>query len=137
MTRTLDVPELSLVVLVGASGSGKSTFARRHFLPTEILSSDFCRGLVSDDENAQDATSDAFDVLHYVAAKRMARGRLTVAPGPSARSRPDFGHMCAGFWPRLGLTGATGLAAPAGPVMAVTAGPKSCQKRPALAPPGS
>src|ERR1700722_14661839 len=47
--------------------------------------------------------------------------RLAVAPGPPARSRPDSGHMCAGFWPRLGLTGATGLAAPAGPVMAVTA----------------
>jgi len=78
MSRTLEIPELSLVVLVGASGSGKSTFARTHFLPTEIVSSDFCRGLVSDDENAQDATSDAFDLLHYIAGKRMARGRLTV-----------------------------------------------------------
>src|ERR671933_311997 len=78
MTRVLEIPELSLVVLVGASGSGKSTFARTHFLPTEIVSSDFCRGLVSDDENAQDATDDAFELLHYIAAKRMERGRLTV-----------------------------------------------------------
>jgi protein phosphatase len=78
MSRLLEVPELSLVVLVGASGSGKSTFAKQHFLPTEVVSSDFCRGLVSDDENAQDATSDAFDVLHVIAGKRMARGRLTV-----------------------------------------------------------
>ena len=78
MSRTLEIPELSLVVLVGASGSGKSTFARTHFLPTEIVSSDFCRGLVSDDENAQDATGDAFELLHYIAAKRMTRGRLTV-----------------------------------------------------------
>lgn len=47
----LRIPNLSLVVLVGPSGSGKSTFARRHFRPTEVLSSNFCRGLVSDDEN--------------------------------------------------------------------------------------
>ena len=59
---TLTLPELSLVVLIGPSGSGKSTFARRHFKPTEVLSSDFCRGLVSDDENCQAATGDAFDV---------------------------------------------------------------------------
>jgi protein phosphatase len=74
----LTVPELSLVVLIGPSGSGKSTFAARHFLATGILSSDSCRGLVSDDENAQDATKDAFDVLHYIAGKRLARGLLTV-----------------------------------------------------------
>jgi protein phosphatase len=78
MSRPLEIPELSLVVLVGASGAGKSTFARTHFLPTEVVSSDFCRGLVSDDENAQDATDDAFDLLHYIAGKRMRRGLLTV-----------------------------------------------------------
>lgn len=74
----LTVPELSLVVLVGVSGSGKSTFARRHFKPTEILSSDYCRGLVSDDENCQAATQDAFEVLHFIARKRLAAGKLTV-----------------------------------------------------------
>src|SRR5205085_2551452 len=74
----LTLPELSLVVLVGPSGSGKSTFARKHFRPTEVLSSDFCRGLVSDDENDQSATNDAFAVLHFVAAKRLAAGKLTV-----------------------------------------------------------
>lgn len=74
----ITIPKLSLVVLIGTSGSGKSTFARRHFLPTEVLSSDICRGLVSDDENNQAATSDAFEVLHYIAAKRLARGLLTV-----------------------------------------------------------
>jgi protein phosphatase len=75
---SITIPELSLVVLVGASGCGKSSFARAHFKQTEILSSDFCRGLVSDDENAQTATNDAFDVLHYIARKRLAASRLTV-----------------------------------------------------------
>src|SRR5262245_14168691 len=74
----ISVPELSLVLLVGASGSGKSTFARRHFKATEVLSSDFCRGLVADDENDQSATPEAFDVLYYVARKRLVAGRLTV-----------------------------------------------------------
>ncbi|MCT4352411.1 polynucleotide kinase-phosphatase [Streptomyces sp. Je 1-79] len=77
-TRKLPVTDLSLVVLIGASGSGKSTFARRHFKPTEVISSDFCRGLVADDENDQSASRDAFDVLHYIAGKRLEAGRLTV-----------------------------------------------------------
>ena len=74
----IDVPELSLVVLIGVSGSGKSTFARGQFKPTEVISSDFCRGLVADDENDQSASKDAFDVLHFIAGKRLAGGRLTV-----------------------------------------------------------
>ena len=74
----LTLPEFCLVVLIGPTGSGKSTFARKHFRPTEVLSSDYCRGLVSDDETSQDATNDAFDVLRYVAGKRLGRGLLTV-----------------------------------------------------------
>jgi len=74
----IEIPELALVALVGISGSGKSTFARAHFAPTQVLSSDYFRGLVADDENDQSASADAFDVLHYVAAKRLAAGRLTV-----------------------------------------------------------
>ena len=84
-TRTLEVPELSLVLLVGASGSGKSTFARTHFLPTEVLSSDFCRGLVSDDENDQAATKPAFELLHFIASKRMEAGRLTVVDATNVK----------------------------------------------------
>ncbi|MEI6147723.1 MAG: polynucleotide kinase-phosphatase [bacterium] len=74
----IKIPNLSLVVLIGPSGAGKSSFARKHFRPTEVLSSDFCRGLVSDDENDQKATTDAFEVLHFVARKRLAAGKLTV-----------------------------------------------------------
>ncbi len=69
---------MALVVLIGVSGSGKSTFARAHFGPFEVVSSDFCRGLVADDENDQAATGDAFDVLHFIAGKRLDGGRLTV-----------------------------------------------------------
>ncbi|MEU6314923.1 polynucleotide kinase-phosphatase [Streptomyces sp. NPDC047014] len=83
--RTLPVTDLSLVVLIGATGSGKSTFARKHFKPTEVLSSDYCRGLVSDDENDQSASRDAFDVLHYIAGKRLAAGRLTVVDATSVQ----------------------------------------------------
>src|SRR3954462_614265 len=74
----ITLPNLSLVVLIGPSGSGKSTFARKHFLPTEVLSSDACRGMVSDDENNQAVTNEAFALLHFIAAKRLALGRLTV-----------------------------------------------------------
>ncbi len=74
----ITLPELALVLLIGVSGSGKSTFARRHFLPTEVLSSDFCRGLVADDENDQQATGAAFEVLRVIARQRLAAGRLTV-----------------------------------------------------------
>ncbi|WP_327185545.1 polynucleotide kinase-phosphatase [Streptomyces sp. NBC_01334] len=83
--RVLPVTDLSLVVLIGASGSGKSTFARRNFKATEVISSDFCRGLVSDDENDQSATRDAFDVLHYIAGKRLAAGRRTVVDATSVQ----------------------------------------------------
>ena len=74
----MKIPDPSLVLLIGPSGSGKSTFAHKHFKPTEILSSDFCRGLVSDDETDQTATNDAFEVLRFIAAKRLAAGKLTV-----------------------------------------------------------
>ncbi|MGH9222796.1 MAG: polynucleotide kinase-phosphatase, partial [Acidimicrobiales bacterium] len=75
---TIHIPELSLVALVGLSGSGKSSFAARHFLPTEVVSSDFCRGLVSDDENDQSVTHTAFEVLHFIAGKRLEAGKLVV-----------------------------------------------------------
>src|SRR5438874_13508840 len=74
----ISIPNLSLGVLIGPSGSGKSTFARKHFRPTEVLSSDACRALVSDDENNQAVTNEAFALLHFIAAQRLALGRLTV-----------------------------------------------------------
>lgn len=79
------IPQLSLVALIGPSGSGKSTFGRRHFLPSEVISSDACRALVADDENDQSATGDAFDVLYFIARKRLAAGRLTVVDATNVR----------------------------------------------------
>src|SRR3984893_11863002 len=87
-TPAISIPKLSLVVLIGPSGSGKSTFARKHFLPTEVLSSDACRGLVSDDENNQAVTNDAFDLLHTIAAKRLALSRLTVIDATNVQPEP-------------------------------------------------
>ena len=72
------IPNLSLVVLIGASGSGKSMFAARHFLPTETVSSDECRGLVADDPNDQSVTAAAFEIVHLIASKRLEAGRLAV-----------------------------------------------------------
>ena len=74
----IEIPELAVVALVGASGSGKSTFARKHFKATEILSSDYFRGLVSDDENNQAVTAQAFETLYFVAGKRLDFGLMTV-----------------------------------------------------------
>ncbi|MBS1713871.1 MAG: polynucleotide kinase-phosphatase [Armatimonadetes bacterium] len=83
----IEVPALSLIVLVGASGSGKSTFARKHFKGTEIVSSDACRGVVDDDENSLEATNDAFELVHFIVAKRLKRGKLTVVDATNVQ--PD------------------------------------------------
>lgn len=81
----LAVPDLALVVLIGTTGAGKSTFARTHFKHTQVLSSDFFRGMVSDDENDQAASKDAFELLNHVAGKRLAAGRLTVIDATSVQ----------------------------------------------------
>jgi protein phosphatase len=86
--KILTIPGSALVVLIGPAGSGKSTFARGHFLATEILSSDYFRGLVSDDEGDQDATSDAFTLLHLVLEKRLSRGKLCLVDATNTRA--DF-----------------------------------------------
>ncbi|ALC32310.1 AAA family ATPase [Streptomyces sp. CFMR 7] len=84
----LNLPAGALCALIGPPGSGKSTFARTHFKSTEIVSSDFCRALVADDENDQSATGDAFEVLYSIADKRLKRGLLTVIDATNLRG-PD------------------------------------------------
>ena len=79
------IPELCLVVLIGPTGSGKSTFAARHFKPTEVVSSDVCRAMVADDATDQSATPDAFALLNFIAATRLRAGRLTVIDATSVQ----------------------------------------------------
>lgn len=85
----ITLPEFSLVLLVGVSGSGKTTFSRKHFLSTEVLSSDRFRAMISDDENCMDASGDAFDLLYMVARKRLSRKLLTVI---DATNIQDYGR---------------------------------------------
>jgi protein phosphatase len=92
--RTVVVPDLALVVLIGVSGSGKSTFAHRHFRATQVLSSDVCRGLVADDENDQAATPEAFALLHHIAGVRLRAGRLTVVDATNVK-REDRASLVA------------------------------------------
>lgn len=81
----IKIPDYCLVVLIGASGSGKSTFARKHFAATEIVSSDACRGIVDDDETSLDATADAFALVHNIVDVRLKRRRLTVVDATNVR----------------------------------------------------
>ncbi len=82
----IELPELSLVVLIGCSGSGKSTFGKKHFKGSEVVSSDFCRYMVADDENDQSASRPAFELLHYIVGKRLDAGRLTVIDATSVQA---------------------------------------------------
>ena len=96
-TRTdpthIRIPELALVVLIGVSGSGKSAFAARHFRATEVVSSDRCRALVSDDENSQEASADAFELALQIASKRLARGLLTVVDATNVQEESRKGWL--------------------------------------------
>jgi protein phosphatase len=81
------IPEPSLVILIGPSGAGKSTFAAKHFRPTEVVSSDECRAMVSDDENDMSATPAAFRLLHAIAGERLRARRLTVIDATSVQPK--------------------------------------------------
>jgi hypothetical protein len=94
----IEIPDFALVVLIGSTGSGKSTFAAKHFLPTEVISSDRCRGLVSDNENDQGVSGDAFDLVREIAGKRLKNRGLpsstlsTSAPRTSGFARIADSH---------------------------------------------
>ncbi|MGD9210548.1 MAG: AAA family ATPase, partial [Desulfobacteraceae bacterium] len=87
----IKLPELSLVLLIGVSGSGKSSFAKKYFKKYEVVSSDECRGIVSNDENSLAATNDAFDVLHYIIGKRLKNGHLTVVDATNVQKEARKG----------------------------------------------
>jgi protein phosphatase len=83
---TLEIPDPALVVMVGVSGAGKTTFCARHFAPEEVVSSDRARGVVSGDENDQRATVAAFDLVRAQTAARLAHGRLAVVDATNLRA---------------------------------------------------
>ena len=82
----IKIPELSLVLLIGPSGAGKSTFAKKYFGSYEVVSSDTCRGMVSNDENNQKVTEDSFDLLNFIIAKRLKNGNLTVVDATNVQA---------------------------------------------------
>jgi len=77
-TARMSIPDPALVVLVGASASGKSTWAAQHYRAEEVVSSDTLRGIVGSGPNDLDASSDAFAVLEMVVTARLGRGLTTV-----------------------------------------------------------
>jgi protein phosphatase len=83
--KNIELPDFSLVVLIGSTGSGKSTFAAKHFLPTEVISSDYCRSLVSDSETDQSVAGDAFDLVREIAGKRLKNRKLAVIDATNVR----------------------------------------------------
>ncbi|MFB9268817.1 polynucleotide kinase-phosphatase [Bradyrhizobium erythrophlei] len=89
----IQIPDFSLVILIGATGCGKSTFAAKHFLPTEVISSDYCRGLVCDDQTDQGVTADAFDLVREIAGKRLKNRKLTVIDATNVRAAERKGWI--------------------------------------------
>ena len=89
----IEIPEFALVLLIGASGTGKSSFAARHFLPTEVVSSDRARGWVADDETDQAATGDAFDIVHAIIEKRLKNRRFTVVDATNVQPEARKGLL--------------------------------------------
>ncbi|HQR35023.1 MAG TPA: AAA family ATPase [Blastocatellia bacterium] len=87
MSSAIEIPDPSLVLLIGSSGAGKSTFAARHFQPTEIVSSDRCRAVICDDESDQTVNSEAFGLLHHIARLRLQQRRLTVIDATNLQFR--------------------------------------------------
>ena len=87
--RTLSFPACALLILVGPSGSGKSSFAHSLFNPSQILASDVCRRMILDDEAAQSANEDVFALLHDWTSLRLKHRRFTVVDStalkPSSR----------------------------------------------------
>jgi protein phosphatase len=91
--KNIEIPDFSLVVLIGSTGSGKSTFAAKHFVPTEVVSSDYCRALVSDSETDQGVTGDAFDLAREIAGKRLKHRKLAVIDATNVRAADRKGWI--------------------------------------------
>lgn len=75
------------MILVGPAGSGKTTFARRHFRETEVVSSDRCRAMISDDESDMSVSGRAFELFHEILRHRLELGRVAVADSTAVTPR--------------------------------------------------
>jgi protein phosphatase len=89
----IEIPEYALVLLIGASGTGKSSFAAKHFLATETISSDRARAWVADDETDQAATGDAFEIVHAIVEKRLKNRRFTVVDATNVQPESRKGLL--------------------------------------------
>jgi len=77
----------SIVVLCGPAACGKSTFAQRHFRPTQIISSDWARALIADDERDQRVNGQAFALVHFLVEQRLTVNRLCVVDSTALTSQ--------------------------------------------------
>lgn len=88
------LPRRTLLVLCGPAGCGKSTFASQlvtrsaqlGLRPTSIVSSDYCRALVCDDETNQQVNALTFDLFHFIIYKRMLQSVFTIADSTALRT---------------------------------------------------
>jgi protein phosphatase len=91
--KTISLSASAVVLLIGASGSGKSTFAARHFPAELITSSDHQRGLIAGDASDQGANDVVFERMHQAVEERAAAGILTVIDATNTRgpARSELG----------------------------------------------
>jgi protein phosphatase len=92
MISELLIPKTALVLLLAPSGAGKSTFAKAHFPPSAIVSSDQCRYYVSDDSMNQECTPLAFRLFDTFLQTRLEFNRLAIADATNlgAQRRKDY-----------------------------------------------
>jgi alkanesulfonate monooxygenase SsuD/methylene tetrahydromethanopterin reductase-like flavin-dependent oxidoreductase (luciferase family)/predicted kinase len=89
----VDIPDPALVVLIGPSGAGKTTWAAERYLPQEIVSSDRLRAVVGSGEHDLDASADAFSVLEQIVAARTGRHLTTVVDTVGFDAERRRGHL--------------------------------------------
>ena len=97
-TLTLQLPRRTLLVLCGAAGCGKSTFASNFVTahtnldlhPTSIVSSDYCRAVICDDENNQLVSRDSFELFHFILHKRMQQSVFTIADSTALKAMARY-----------------------------------------------
>lgn len=81
------IPSNALVILSGASGSGKSTFAKRYFSDYTIVSSDQCREEICGDASNQDVSAEAFDLFYDKIKKSLSNNQLTISDSTATHSK--------------------------------------------------